>query len=518
MNDAIAIQGDCRQIPLPDESVDAVVTDPPYGLAFMGKSWDHDVPGPDYWREVYRVMKPGAHLLAFGGTRTWHWLTVGIEEAGFEIRDCLSWMYGTGFPKSHDISKAIDKRREESGQKNAVADFLRSHIERVGYDTITEHFGFADETMARARWTSHSQTQVPSWDQWCELKDLCGFDDPKMDQLVRKLNQRKGKPGEAWKKRKKICECEKLESWDYEGNEVYVRDGEKKRVKLDVTAPHRDEAKQWDGWGTALKPSWEPIVLAMKPTDGTFAENALEHGVAGLNVDGCRVGVDTDTTRTGNGKRNGAALNAAHDGSLRPKGGMTTGSETGGRWPANTVLSHSRWCVEPEDEDGEWDCPPKDLCPVRMLDEQSGELSVPGTYRGKVRKPEQVAYGEDENKYGDDVLHEGYGDTGGASRFYYCSKASRGEREAGLPDVDGRANHHPTVKPIDLCRWLVRLVTRPGHLVLDPFAGSGSIGCAALQERRRYIGLDLNAEYVEIARARLRHWYPKQVDMFADAT
>lgn len=381
-----ALVGDCRSIPLPDESVDAVVTDPPYGLLFMGREWDHDVPGPDYWREVKRVMKPGAHLLAFGGTRTWHWLTVGIEEAAFEVRDCLSWMYGTGFPKSDAL----------------------------------------------------------------------------------------------------------------------------------------------------LKPAWEPVVMAWK--DGG-------DGVVPLNIDGCRIGI-------------GGQWSWDEPRDMGYHGGTDTGAgyagADSGRWPANVTLSHTRWCrrvgtkrvegTKPPGPNGQrespspvygdkwgdhesptyegadgteevedWDCPPS--CAVRKLDEMSGDVGGKWGRQGSEGATSRYWGTEAQAETSDQYV----GDTeGGASRFYYCAKASRGEREAGLPDVDGRANRHPTVKPIDLCRWLVRLVTRPGHLVLDPFMGSGSIGCAALQERRRYVGLDLEREYVEIARARLEHWRPKQVDMFKD--
>lgn len=429
MVDWSAFVGDCRDLPLPDESVEAVVTDPPYGLSFMGREWDHDVPGPEYWTEVKRALKPGGHLLAFGGTRTWHWLTVAIEEAGFDVRDCLSWMYGTGFPKSHQFS-------------------------------------------------------------------------------------RKTNGGGAG----------------------------------------------WDGWGTALKPGWEPIVLAMKPTDGTFAENALEHGVAGLNIDGCRIAANPDE-QDASREHDGASYEDVAEGYQRPGSSCYVDKTDwhmpdNGRWPANVTLSHTRWCrkvgtrrvrnpkhrtASPKDqeagvntpfgtggedradydyadEDGmeeveDWDCPPS--CAVRQLDEDSGERPAGAPLTGN----EPRSDGFSGEVYGEGMSprsFESYGDTGGASRFYYCAKASRSEREAGLPDVEGRANQHPTVKPIDLCRWLVRLVTRPDHTVLDPFMGSGSIGCAAVQERRDYVGLDLEPEYVEIARQRIKHWHPDQRDLFLD--
>lgn len=517
-----AMVGDCRDLPLPNESVEAVVTDPPYGLSFMGREWDHDVPGPEYWTEVKRVMKPGAHLLAFGGTRTWHWLTVGIEEAGFEVRDCLSWMYGTGFPKSHDISKAIDERPGADLHDEFAEELHEKRVE-AGYSnsfTLTEEVT-GKATGAVANWEKY---QWPDPEYWPALKDAIGMSD----------------------------------RWDpvFEGNEREVvaveADNGKRNVEIlgegeyQVTVPKSEVGQRWDGWGTALKPGWEPIVLAMKPTDGTFAENALEHGVAGLNIDGCRIGVEKEVPASPRRAEQGPAYGDLSNDSAD---GVGHDPDTG-RWPANVTLSHTRWCRKvgtkevksgvsgpqskdsfkapsvltegedkgadekgaergygPVEETEDWDCPPS--CPVRQLDEDSGDLGLASSRtKGEPREGATNFQPGPSNKV--------YDDPGGASRFYYCAKASRSEREAGLPDVEGRANRHPTVKPIDLCRWLVRLVTRPEHTALDPFMGSGSIGCAAVQERRNYIGLDLEPEYVEIARQRIEHWTPKQRDMFKD--
>lgn len=339
-----SIVGDARDLPLADASLHAVVTDPPYGISFMGEAWDHEVPGPEFWLEMRRVLKPGGMLLAFGGTRKWHWLAAAIEVAGFQVRDALMWMYGQGAPKSRPFGREVG----------------------------------------------------------------------------------------------------------------------------------------WEGWDVSLKPAWEPILLAMKPTDGTFAQNATIHGVAGLNVGGCGISY------------------------RRPDGGE------GQRWPANVLLSHTAACDVREDEAR---CPR--LCPVRMVNEQSGAV---GSNSGRVRKESDVA---DEEL----VLYDRRGEGGGASRFFYCAKPTVSEKEAGLTDFEpkyelqeapsdqffgarkeGRQNIHPTVKPINLCRWLVRLVTRPGHRVLDPFMGSGSVGCAAVLEGRDFVGVDLSARYTEIAEHRIRHW------------
>lgn len=480
--------GDAKELPLDDESVEAIVTDPPYGLSFMGEEWDHAVPGVPFWEEALRVLKPGGHLLAFGGTRIYHRLTAAIEDAGFEIRDCLSWMYGTGFPKSHDLGRAVD---EELGA------------------------------------------------------------DPDNPERWRQEEHFTGRGGKSLGAETMFGQANLDEDHPSEG-------------KRHVYVPKSEKGEAWDGFGTALKPGWEPIVLAMKPTEGTFAENALAHGVAGLNVDGCRIRVRGERP---NLERTDPepAVTAYNDGL---SGSKAAGSTDEGRWPANAVLSHTRWCrpagtarVEsggrkdrPEDTSGEgptyggelnekqspgyadedgreevevWDCPP--CCPVRQLDEHTGEL---GTGHAGARKAGDGMFELPE--HGDWGSYE---DAGGASRFFYCAKASRSEREAGLENFekerpvfgdDGgtyqglsnsesdRANLHPTVKPIDLCRWLVRLVTRPGHTVLDPFMGSGSTGCAAVQERRNFVGVDNEPEYVPVARARIRHWDPDQLDMFKD--
>lgn len=391
--------GDCRDVmrSLPADSVDAIVSDPPYGLAFMGKEWDHGVPGVEFWTEALRVAKPGAHLVAFGGTRTFHRLAVAIEDAGWEVRDCLSWLYGSGFPKSLDIGKAIDKaagvEREVVGVKRGTA---------------------ADPSTGR--------------------KDM---------------------PGKAT--------------------------GVKQiGIDVPVTRPATDAAKQWDGWGTALKPAWEPIVLARKPLVGTVAANVTQYGTGGLNVDGCRIGFasEADERESKNKNRHGDFdSKPSNHGIYSPDN--RTGAEKGnydppGRWPANVCLDEDAAAMFPE------------------------------------------------------------------SRFFYTAKASRREREAGLDELEQKQrvfngqsqsssdyrsgsvedkfttspsrNHHPTVKPIALMRWLCRLVTPPGGLVLDPFNGSGSTGCAAVLEGFRYLGAELDAEYVEISRKRIAHWATQTPD------
>lgn len=413
------VHGNCmvHMRTMPAASVDAIVCDPPYGLGFMGRGWDRMPPGVEWARECLRVLKPGGHLVAFGGTRTYHRLAVAVEDAGFEVRDMLAWMYGSGFPKSLDVGKAIDKA---AGATREVVGKTRSGLSADG---------------------SHEGWKRPAHD----------------------------------------------------------------RETYDVTAPATPEAVEWDGWGTALKPAHEPILLARKPLTGTVAGNVLEHGTGALNIDATRIG-------SGQDRASGGARPAERDDGW----GMLDGGDrpTGGRWPANVVL----------DEDA-----------AALLDEQTGELSPSPTGAVTGRQRSGGIMGSDGDRR---VSMSGHGDRGGASRFFYVAKASSWERNAGLDGFQqgrievaalappGRARHgdrsargkdlssprantHPTVKPVALMRWLVRLVTPPGGLVLDPFAGSGTCGIACVLDGFRYLGVELDPDgdgFVDIARARIAHW------------
>ena len=398
---------------LPTCTVDAVVTDPPYGLAFMGKRWDYDVPSVELWREVWRVMKPGAHLLSFGGTRTYHRMVCAIEDAGFEIRDQVMWIYGSGFPKSLDVSKAIDKAAGAEREVIGVAG--KSGSGRTAMDAGTRS------------------------------GDLAG--------------------------------------------EYYS------------TAPATEAAKRWQGWGTALKPANEPIVLARKPLEKglTVAENVLKWGTGALNVDASRIaGVKPQVTRSA------SAFLAHHDGRL-------SGPPEQGRWPANVLF---------------------DEAAAAVLDEQSGVSKSPK--KRKVFSSANAVYGDYSNElqYADD----GFGDCGGASRFFYVAKASKRERHAGLEFADKPltkhdarpqdwenadwksrgGNHHPTVKPVKLMEYLVRMITPPGGIVLDPFMGSGTTGCAAARLGFQFIGIEREPEYIEIARKRIEHWQSQPNELTED--
>lgn len=406
--------GDCLEVlaGLPENSVDTCITDPPYELGFMGKKWDSSGIAfqPETWQAVFRVLKPGAIVLAFGGTRTYHRMVCAIEDAGFEIRDTIAWVYGSGFPKSYDISKGIDK------QAGAIS--TQSH----GFNTA----GGKDKYQPQDK----------------SFRSDYGY----------------------------------------------------------VYKPKTPEAQLWHGWGTALKPAFEPIVVAMKPIDGTFVNNALTWGVAGLWIDGGRVGSETYTLHSagGNGEGRYAWNNKAID---TPK----DYKETSGRFPANFIHDGSDEVT-------------------------SGFPDAKGNFatRGESKDGQIFGYGNDR---GDEP--RGYGDSGSAARFFYCAKASRSERNAGLEGMEehrihtfqtgngasgkpssisaGRntvyQNNHPTVKPIELMRYLVRLTKTPtGGVVLDPFMGSGTTGCACVLEGREFIGIEREAEYVEIAEKRIAHY------------
>jgi DNA modification methylase len=401
--------GDCREVlaSLPDCSVDSVVTDPPYELGFMGKSWDASgiAYNVELWAEVLRVLKPGGHLVAFGGTRTYHRMAVAIEDAGFEIRDSLHWVYGSGFPKSLDVSKAIDKVNGAEGQ--------------FGEPKSAAHAGWIDRGRMRGD-NGHEGHQRP----W--------MDDPEaVDRNARQY------------------------------------------------LPATDAAKQWEGWGTALKPAHEPIVLARKPLIGTVAANVLEHGTGGLNIDGTRVGTDAGWSYP-----NGAGGNTFHGQDRRNEPEMSSG----GRWPANVIF---------DTEAG------------ALLDEQSGESKSPPI--GSVCKS---GTGQMPLKARQLERPNGHGDSGGASRFFtsidwnpeidvpfrYVPKPSKRERTCE-GTVSGS---HPTVKPLALMRWLVRLVTPPNGTVLEPFAGSGTTLMACVHEGFQSIGIEMTDEYLPIIEGRVK--------------
>jgi hypothetical protein len=460
------LHGDCleRLQELPDCSVDACVTDPPYGLSFMGKKWDYDVPGEDIWRECLRVLKPGGHLLAFAGTRTQHRMAVRIEDAGFEIRDMIAWVYGSGFPKSLDVSKAIDK---VNGNAGGVLDFClwfrTTGVTRKDATTAMVEAGHIGDrgTMAGHYFaTSYDgQPAIPTSAIWATLRPLCGDVPEWVDQLVQRIEAEREVVGQ---KTSGIANNE-------EGQRHTI--GASKSVTVDITAPATPEAQQWAGWGTALKPALEPITVARKPFKGNVAANVLEHGTGALNIDSCRVG--TEPVKLNSYKSHGAegCTTLAEGGTHKGESYMSR--ESLGRWPANLIHDGSDEVVGlfPYQRNGG-----ANVALTRKAGTATNIMSGTGMSR-----PTNAAYA---------------GDSGSAARFFYCAKASKADRNEG--------NTHPTVKPTDLMRYLCRLVTPPGGIVLDPFMGSGSTGKAAMLDGFRFIGIEREAEYLEIAKQRMQ--------------
>ena len=477
-----------------NDTIDALVTDPPYGLAFMNRAWDKALPDPKVWSECLRAMKPGAHGVIFGAPRMYHRLACQVEDAGFEVRDVLMWMFGSGFPKNHDPSKAVDKKRNDAEEVRVVCRAIRAQMDtlEVSSREIADDFGVSpgmvDHWAAR---DTYSQPNLPTWDQWVRLRDLLGMGG-ELDAEVRRLNDRKGQVGEAWLERPITGEVQGHTSVNYG---LSTRDGAARDVAVS------DEARRLLGLGTALKPAYEPILLVRKPLRGTVVENVLAYGTGCLNIGACRVGHDEEvktTTRTAprySGIVYGGVVGGAQS--------SISGPAAEGRWPANVIL---------DEEAG------------ALLDEQSGYakdgVAVNRNRRERATSP--VAYAP-KNARGADV---GFGGGGGASRFFYCAKASKAEREAGLEHLDTRTvtdgrevtndtayqrgaterrNTHPTVKPIALMRYLVRLIAPEGGTVFDPFTGSGSTGVACALEDVAFVGAELEAEYVKIANARVEH-------------
>ena len=365
---------------MPDNSIDAIVTDPPYGLDFMGKNWDHGVPGIEFWKEALRVAKPGSHLLAFGGTRTYHRLTCAIEDAGWECRECLGWIYSSGMPKSMDISKAIDKKM---GAQRAVR------------AAVGDHEGTIDFGM----------------------KNRC----PKCGKPFFSANP---------------CTCPRED-----------------------LIPITEEAKKWSGWGTCLKPAFEPIVLARKPVEGTITDNVLKWGCGGLNIDECRV--ESDKPVVIHSPRKETIYDSGHK-------DLGTWMENRGRFPANLIHDGSDEVLE--------------VFPDKVKDGTWNRTKGARPFNNNGEPTDYTSAGSDTS-------------TGSAARFFYCAKASKKEK--------GKENIHPTVKPIELMKYLVKLVSPKGALVLDPFMGSGSTGVAAIQIGRRFIGIEKEPEYFKIAESRL---------------
>ena len=465
IGDACLYLGDCLEI-LPNlPKADACITDPPYGLSFMGKRWDYDVPSVEVWAECLRVLKPGGHLLAFAGTRTQHRMAVRIEDAGFEIRDMIAWVYGSGFPKSLDVSKAIDKHGP-SGQV-PFAEFAAHYEARRKACELTHA-----QVCAAGGWhgaTNHGGTSanwangygMPTVEQWAVLQPLLGL-------------------GDEWSVRveREQYEREVIGKRTVNRGVAFTSDGPD---EIPITAPGSAAARQWQGWGTALKPALEPITVARKPLVGTVAANVLAHGTGALNIDGCRVG---DVGGTAKGTFPKGASNGTYGNGLN--GDCEILDLGKGRWPANLIHDGS------------------DEVLAGFPESTSGAMTT-STRRASQDAPGSVCYGT----YGGNATSRDIAASkGSSSRFFYCAKASKSDR--------GAENIHPTVKPTDLMRYLCRLVTPPGGLVFDPFMGSGSTGVAALREGFNFIGIEREPKYFDIACRRIEQAY-KQRPLFEAA-
>lgn len=462
---------------IPDNSIDAIVTDPPYGLGkepdaiqmlkdwietghhdvksktgFMGKSWDNFVPQPVLWQECLRVLKPGGHLLSFAGTRTYDLVVLGLRLSGFEIRDQLAWVYGSGMPKALDVSKAIDK---ELGAERKV---IGEYDPRSKFDGI--------------------------------------------DRSSNAINY----------------------NWRNSEDRTDTKDNSIKTI----TEPATEEAKQWDGWKSSLKPAQEPIVMARKPLEGTIAQNVLKWHTGALNIDACRVPIETgDTKQATAGNRtvdeNGNGWGISQSGSSYVKGTGAIFTDVG-RFPSNFIHDGS------------------DEVTSLFPDSNGAGKSLPQV---KITGYGDKNTGTGKADYiGGDRIPFDAG-SGSAARFFYCAKASKADRDSGLDDVEKkqsnhlassqgggggwskyseknpnlpRANNHPTVKPTSLMSWLVTLVTPPDGIVLDPFNGSGSTGKAAMINGFKYIGIDLSQDYIDISKRRIQYAYDNKETLKKELT
>lgn len=480
---------------LADASIDTIITDPPYEISFMDRDWDGS--GIAYntklWAECLRVLKPGGHLAAFGGPRTYHRMACAIEDAGFEIRDSIHWIYGTGFPKGQDIARAIDRRRDDRPEILKVTAWLAAARNAAGWTNamIDDLFGFAG--MA-GHWTTDRITAaVPNPEQWDRLREEIGFDDTEIRPLVDRLNSRKGSIGENWAKREVVgtrnAPIRKSEFLygNFSGDDR-------------VTVPASEAAQRWQGWNTNIKPSHEPIVLARKTTGhNTTVANVLKHGTGALNIDGCRTPGAVPKVVQGVSRAGKDGNAVCGDGKGLGVEGMRSQPHQEGRWPTNVVLTHPPILDEHDQVLGDAcadGC--ADGCPIAEMDQQSGTGKSTRGLRGE---RSGSVYGKGKGPSGPDG-ERGYTDEGGASRFFpafrYASKAPTRER---LRLDDGTV--HPTVKPLSLMRWLVRLMTPPGGTVLDPFAGSGTTLEACQREGANGVGIERDPRYAELCVKRL---------------
>jgi DNA modification methylase len=464
------ILGDCLEVlkSLPAESVHAVVTDPPAGIAFMNKDWDKDKGGRDEWiawlasvmRECHRALKPGGHALVWALPRTSHWTAMALEDAGFEIRDSLHHIFGSGFPKSLDVSKAIAKRAGGTKQARAAIDWMKAEREKQGLsrsELETRIFGRSDGNVRN--W--EEAISLPQPGLWAKIREALGHESTPFDAAMDRGDEVVGVE---------------------EGSYGYQKDGRRWDEARVIRAPATDAAKQWEGWGTALKPAHEVWWLARKPLAGTVADTVQEHGTGAMNIDACRVGDDLVKT-----------VHTQWNGTLGWSKNTCTGevSTHVGRWPPHLLLSHTENCAETCADD----------CAVAEMERQHSEASgffPVFRYQAKPSRREREAGCEDlPSKSGAETVDRKEGSAG-----------TKSPRAGAGRTADSVKNCHPTVKPVALMEWLITLVTPPGGVVLDPFMGSGTTGIAASRLGFGFVGIEREAEYYEIAKSRIQHQQP----------
>ena len=490
-------------------SIDSIVTDPPYELNFMGKGWDNSGIAfqSDTWKKCFEVLKPGGYLLAFGGSRTFHRIACAIEDAGFEIRDTIMWLYGSGFPKSMDISKQIDKKGGNDYSKQFAKDLKQARESR----NLT--MKYCDDKYCNGS---------TNWSWYEGRKDGCRVPDYETYlEIIKEFPEL-----EKYRELIKEAEREVIGKKEYtnDKNVMNISNYNRERVHLDITIPSTELAKQWQGWGTALKPSFEPIIVARKPFKGSLVDNVIEYGVGGINIDECRVAFNGDKWKNQKSGSTAKAFNLNEQ--QREAGtGVLAGYECeaneNGRFPANTILTYDE----------------------TDFDEVCGGFPNTKSTGGKGEATANTAMFFGNGNNGKLRANAGgLGDSGSASRYFYCAKASKKDRDEGLDEFeeklyaqsngsqtaiakgeeyhkDGiglnqtklRKNTHPTVKPTELMQYLIRLVSPNGATILDPFNGSGSTGKAAMYENReknknyKYIGIELTKEYLPIAKSRIEY-------------
>ena len=493
--------GDCVAVmqTMPDNSIDAIVTDPPYGLGFMGKGWDHSVPGVEVWIECLRILKPGGHLLAFAGTRTQHRMACAIEDAGFEIRDMMAWVYGSGFSKGFNLKRepicncirdgnplpCDDEKNKHNlrsmrGGNLSQAKHNEEKRREVLFEVVPEQNAHQHrEPGAESEPCEGEQSSMERRSIHRAGKRVC--DDPDAgastgaaERLRAGAHPSGGEDaGPSIERQRGSSPQEPQQNGQQSGQPAGVF--ESSGTLDDGTLCGRGQCSrcgklkaEYEGWSTNLKPSLEPITMARKPLIGTVAANVMQYGTGGINVDACRVGTETIEQRHVQRIDGGKGIGAAAVGQKQEQSGTVT--TTQGRWPANLIHDGSDEVLA--------------LFP---------ETNTNANYSGS------AAYnGTSDQTYGKWQPRPAKGqssDSGSAARFFYTAKADSTER---------RQSKHPTVKPLDLMRYLVRLVCPAGGIVLDPFMGSGSTIEAARAEHCKSIGIDLSEEYCGDAVERLR--------------